>query len=546
MRLHRSNKKSERGVVTFLTAAGLIFLVIPSVGLAIDAGVAYTIKAKLQTAVDGAAIAAGRSLARGIDVGTQQAAAIDTAKRFFHANFPNNWMGAGTVADPTVTFPTAPLKTVIINITGTVQIPTYFMRIMNWNTMSVSAVGQVTRRDVNVMLVVDRSGSLLDSGSCGAVRSASKSFVDSFVTGRDKLGMVTFGTDYRVDFPLNLNFGTASPTLSSQLNSLVCYGYTNAAAAFWTGYQQLVAENDTGVLNVILFFTDGMPNTVTFGMNGATDNRVPMKSLATPLSNSSWGYDIKNASPCAATPGFTGVLTFISGLYKKDATGYPASQSVDAQKIGPLEGNAGGCIFDSQFNNSQTIYKDHTSTFAIAGPGFPAIYDIAYLPEQDIYGNLTGAGYSGGSQFASVNRYPNTAGWPVAYRGKIRADDMLFGQGGGACQNPPGWGASIPSGCVLGYSDTITNAGVNALDNAARRARADATSRNLGLMVYVIGLGNAPGGVNNSLLERIANDPDSNLQPNSYNAGIYVYSPDATQLNQAFNQIASEVLRLSK
>jgi hypothetical protein len=174
------------------------------------------------------------------------------------------------------------------------------------------------------------------------------------------------------------------------------------------------------------------------------------------------------------------------------------------------------------------------------------VYDIAYLPEQDIYGNLTGSGYAGGAQFATTNRYPTTNTWPAAYRSKIRVDDQFFGNGGGHCQYPPAYGSAMPSGCVLGYNDTITNAGVNALDNAARRARADATTRNLGLMVYVIGLGGAPGGVDNSLLERIANDPDSNLQPNSYNAGIYVYSPDATQLNQAFNQIASEVLRLSK
>src|SRR2546422_165169 len=101
---NRNKKNGEKGIVTFLTACGLVFMVLPFVGLAIDAGVAYTVKAKLQTAVDGAAIAAGRSLSRGMDDATQNASATDTAKRFFHANFPNNWMGVSPVPDPTVTF----------------------------------------------------------------------------------------------------------------------------------------------------------------------------------------------------------------------------------------------------------------------------------------------------------------------------------------------------------------------------------------------------------------------------------------------------------
>jgi len=330
------------------------------------------------------------------------------------------------------------------------------------------------------------------------------------------------------------------------LPNLVCYGYTNSAAAFWKAYQEIVTLNDTASLNVILFFTDGQPNTLTFGMNGVTNNKLPMKSSVTPLSDTyPWGFDIRNASPCAATTGFTGVMSYLAGLYKKDATSYPASQAVDAQKIGASEGNNGGCVFDAQFNLANTIYKDHTTTFAIAGPGFPAIYDVAYLPEQDIYGNLTGAGYGGTAQFAPTNRYPASGGWPALYQGKIRVDDMLFGNAGGHCQFPT-WGAPLPSGCVMGYNDTITNAGINALDNAAQRARADAVTKNLGLVVYTIGLGNATGGVSNSLLQRIANDPAANNYNSSYNAGIYVYSPDASQLYQAFSKIASEVLRVSK
>src|ERR1700737_3441420 len=165
-------KRGEKGIITLLTVSGLVFFVLPFVGLAIDSSLAYMAKARLQTAVDGAGIAASRGLSRGTDPSTQQTAASDTAKRFFHANFPDNWLAISPVPDPTVTFPAAPLKTVIVNIVGTVQVPTYFMRVLSWTTLTVSAVGQVTRRDVNIMLVIDRSGSLADSVSCAAVQNA--------------------------------------------------------------------------------------------------------------------------------------------------------------------------------------------------------------------------------------------------------------------------------------------------------------------------------------------------------------------------------------
>jgi len=525
-------------MVMLVSAMMLLFIIIPVVGLAIDAGILYAVKAKLQTAVDGAALAAARSLSRGLDLTSQQASARNTAVRWYHANFPVSWMGVATVADPTVTFPTAPPKTTIINVAGSIQAPTYFMRIFNFNSTTVNVVGQATRRDVNIVMVIDRSGSLYDSGSCGAVQAAASSFVNSFVNGRDRLGLVTFGTDYKVDFRPNINFASGSPNMAAIVNQLVCYGYTNAAEAYWKAYQELVTIGDQGALNVLLFFTDGQPNTVTFGIApDGTDNRIPVKTLVTPSTLNYGGYNNANPSLCKDSLGrtypnaswapsnFKGVISFAGGIYLWDAPRFPASQAVDAQKIGIGEGNNGGCAFDAQFNNSGTIYYGGSPTAAIAGPGFLPTFDIAYLPEEDVNRNLTGSGYSGGA-FVSVNRYDNS--FPTAYRNKIRVDDV-----GRGC-------------CTLGVNDSITNAGINALDNAAQRARADSITRNLNVVTYTIGLGNAPGGVNDQLLLRIANDTSANNYNSTQPSGDYVFAPTTAQLNQAFNRIASDVLRLSK
>src|SRR6202022_2875587 len=77
---------------------------------------------------------------------------------------------------------------------------------------------------------------------------------------------------------------------------------------------------------------------------------------------------------------------------------------------------------------------------------------------------------------------------------------------------------------------TIENAGINALDNAAQNARIDAAANNLPFIVYTIGLGNAMGGVNNVLLQRMANDPNSTTHQTAYPDGMYLYSPDTAHL----------------
>ena len=53
--------------------------------------------------------------------------------------------------------------------------------------------------------------------------------------------------------------------------------------------------------------------------------------------------------------------------------------------------------------------------------------------------------------------------------------------------------------------------------------------------------------VDDVLLKRIANDPSLTANPVAAgNAGRYVYAANATDLNLAFTQVASELLRLAR
>ncbi len=285
--VHR--RRGERGFVIVMWTGMMICVIIPMIGLAIDAGILYTIKAKLQTAVDGAALGAARSLNRSQTISSQQTDATNTAIRYYHANFPTSWMGVSTVNDPSVTWPTAPTGTAIINVQGDIDAPTWFMRILGFNSVHLTSVGQSTRRNVNIMLVIDRSGSLgpapIGTNSCSAVVSGAQTFVNSFSNNRDKIGMVSFGAYYHEDFAPTQDFldsahGGANSLSTVVLPQLVCTGYTNAAAAFSYAYSILKGLGDLNALNVILFFTDGQPNTLTFGPDYGTGTGpyMPIKS----------------------------------------------------------------------------------------------------------------------------------------------------------------------------------------------------------------------------------------------------------------------------
>lgn len=344
----------------------MLFIIIPMVGLAIDAGILYTVKAKLQAAVDGASLGAARSLNRGQDIPSQKTAAEDTATRYYHANFPDNWLAVTPVNDPTITWPAAPPATAIIHIVGAVDSPTWFMRILGFNAVHLTAIGEATRRNVNVLLVIDRSGSLQTSGSCGDLATAASLFVDSFSNNRDRMGLVTFGTYYNVDFPFNYDFQTS---LSTKLASLSCIGWTNAGAAYWKGYRALKALGDLNALNVVLFFTDGQPNTITFGTDdGGTGPLLP------------------RGGGCNATPGFSGTIGGnADGIYKQTVAIYPAPNP-DQFLIGASDGNNGGCSFGSGINRSVSS-------------------DVPNLPTSDLWGNSISTSLLGGSGFpASVTK----------------------------------------------------------------------------------------------------------------------------------------------
>src|ERR1700686_4418621 len=127
--------KRRSGVSLLLAIISLVFL-IPMIGLAVDVGMLYVVKARLQAAVDGAALAAARALNLGQTTSAQAASAQQNAVNWFYANFPSgNWATFNTVM-PTANVPVAnaPSQANLrqVTVTASTAVPTWFMKYLGF------------------------------------------------------------------------------------------------------------------------------------------------------------------------------------------------------------------------------------------------------------------------------------------------------------------------------------------------------------------------------------------------------------------------------
>ena len=262
-----SSGVGSRGVA-LITVTLLLLVIVPMMGLAIDGGILYLLKARLTQAVDSAALSGARSLNRGQDIGSQTASTTTTAINYFNANFATNYWGC-TVSVPVVSVTQNATNMRFVSVSASATSPLYFLRLIGKQTATIAASAQATRRDVNIMLVLDRSSSMGTAGALPTtagnnngqwpVLNAATSFVNQFAVGRDNVGLVVFGGSYFIANP-TLNF---QPTIVNDINQIVSSGNTGTSQALWVAYKALATLNQPGALNVILFFTDGLPNGIT-------------------------------------------------------------------------------------------------------------------------------------------------------------------------------------------------------------------------------------------------------------------------------------------
>ncbi len=295
--MQKNRLSNNIGAVLVMVALFTVALFVVT-GLAIDSGIGFGVRAKLNAALDSAAIAAARAVATGTTDSERAAAAQAAGEKYFAANFPDGWLGAT---------PSAPVISAVhhsdgyweIDATGSASVPTSFMRLMGRDVMTVNATAEVIRRDLDMMLVIDSSGSMgSPTAAFPAVRDAANNFLDLFNAGSggDRIGLVSFASGSVLDVPINKDAtrGFDRTTMQNAINALSASGYTTSEWAMQRAYSELeaVPAGIRSSLRVIVFFSDGAPNTVAsdFTRFGSTVTGTLASGTSGPGDSRAWRF----------------------------------------------------------------------------------------------------------------------------------------------------------------------------------------------------------------------------------------------------------------
>jgi Flp pilus assembly protein TadG len=219
--------------------------------LAFDLAYAMIVRAELVTALDAAALAAIRYVPDG------QAAMTNAANRTFNANLPS---GKLAIKNPVLTPPVSTTGNGGIDVTlsATADAPTFFAKWFGRDVIAINASTTTSRRDRNVILVLDYSLSV--NPVLSEIRDGAKAFVNSFSESADKVGLVAFSTSGSIMVPPQSPFKT---TLNNAIDGITGEYYTDHSMGLYWAYRALLELNDplkADKMNEIVFFTDGNAN----------------------------------------------------------------------------------------------------------------------------------------------------------------------------------------------------------------------------------------------------------------------------------------------
>jgi hypothetical protein len=547
-----SRTSGQRGFAIVFYAT-MLFFVIACVGLAVDAGTIYMIKARLSSAADAAALAAGRSVNLADSLPSAQSAAVTTADNFFTANFPNGYFntnGAPTVT-PTLTQQTDtngnPSGVLNIQVNASVAAPTYFMNIFNVSSVTVNATGTASRRGLVMMLVLDQSSSMGTRGtgsSCDAMVTAAQNFI-TLLSPYDQVGLVKFDlTAYMMDSPT-----TNHTQVSSDIGGIQCGSNTNTISALDVAYQQIKSTGLPLALNTIVLFTDGSPNGITAQFpargtplpNGATmESRWSPGTSGTAPAQTGSTFGIANGctdddgnSDSASGGANTNSICINMPVVCTDATATLTGTLAQWGNQNSYGGDTYGLVNPTDSNGARTINGYNTSTVSFPSSCNPGATEdvrqyIAYIPDTDIYGNNLRHGVvaTGSSPYGTVSGgYDTRENWIFQVNQECSTDSTVQPN----CKNTGGlWSSfsTIGSGSNFfpssssqylyanvysGYlrpdqSNTIVAASMNGTMSEAYTIRSDTTYHPVIHTIYLTG--NSSDSVDREFLAIVANSPN--------------------------------------
>lgn len=254
----------ERGSTLPLFAAAII-PTIALMGVAVDSGRAYVIQQKMQAALDVATLSAARE-------GNTNALRTAALKKYFTANFPDNYLGAtATVAIKSDNRNTNSTSTSIdMTTTASAELPTTFISVLgsSFSTVTISAQTRIATAEtidhnkaLEIAMAIDNTGSM-DTRDVGngqtrmqAVQDAASTFVNIVYSGTYSpdniaIGISPFSTVTNVGRLLKANLVNSVPDYTTRPVTDV-YGWKGCVSedGWWSGRPRTkILSNNASVL----------------------------------------------------------------------------------------------------------------------------------------------------------------------------------------------------------------------------------------------------------------------------------------------------------
>ncbi|MDE7548141.1 Tad domain-containing protein [Acetobacter fabarum] len=187
----------RKGAVGLVVGIAM-FAMVASVAMGIDFSRTYLTRVRLQTAIDAAALTAGRE----VKSSSRNADATLVFWQNFAVNHITNGLGpvGSQTPGPKITF----INASTLNISATANVPMVFAKIFGWNQIPVTARAQVVAAGggLEVALVLDNTNSLGPDGiaalQTGATNLVETVYGDSTTTTTTWVSVVPFGGEVNI------------------------------------------------------------------------------------------------------------------------------------------------------------------------------------------------------------------------------------------------------------------------------------------------------------------------------------------------------------
>jgi Flp pilus assembly protein TadG len=414
----------QRGQVLPLVALGMV-LFMGMAGLTIDVGHAYIVRSQLQGAAGAAALAGVPDLfTTGTTPATASTPIINDAKRFSAspasgsnpngANY-NPHMGpvTTTVSTPCISAlmvgnncGTSGNHSNAVRVTETAQVPTYFMTVFGFHTLTVAATAtaapQGAKNPYNIAIILDATPSMNNRDSNCNGNTEEQCAMNGIATMLHELNPCISGgscsyssavTAIRVSlfsFPNVLKTTLADdyncggiPTgepytlpLTSLLTSTPTAGYkpitytvgSGRSATTWTGtYQILDPSFDTTNIDQYGFTSDYYSASGTNGMN---PNSILVKIMGNGVTNGCMKEP--DTSHYGSSGGSTnGVTSFAGAIYAAQAAlqAEKASADVTLSSLGRTSTNVIIFVSDGQANTGTSQFPEMNGATSVSSTG---------------------------------------------------------------------------------------------------------------------------------------------------------------------------------